>query len=259
MKKIYLMALAAAILGFATSSCTTLESDEVKTTALNGEFVITAMSSGTARCSAHFTAGHGGINTTTVDLKGGDSVSCNGAVMSRSEDGITHEISYSVDLAGKPGDTFIVIFHRQNEADYNAKVILPDPILLPVRPPASLKKDSGVSVSYVPSQFRDASLLATLAASDPKEGQYNMDPNGNRIDSKGQRVSTGLSGTSSDGPPEHGMVALKDDFPKNAPYSNGNWPGKIQLIRAISGVVSAGFNGRISAQQILTIPVTVTD
>src|SRR6185503_3553237 len=100
-----------------------LKSDEVKTTALNGDFVISALRNGAARCTATFTAGHGGINTTTVDLTSGDSISCNGAAMSRTEDPITHQISYTTDLAGKPGDAFNIVFHRQSERDYNAKVI----------------------------------------------------------------------------------------------------------------------------------------
>lgn len=114
-----------ALISLLGMGCANTESDNVKTAGFYADYnVLTQATNPTvAVCSATFRVEAGG---TFINLSSGDSVTCNGQAMSRSE--IFGMVSYTVNLPATVGGVYTVVLTRAGESPYSASVTLPNPV-----------------------------------------------------------------------------------------------------------------------------------
>ena len=159
MDRFFLLSLLA--IGTFTLSCAKTDSSNVKTTAFYAEYAIksSTANSSSAVCSASFRVESGG---TFLDLNNGDTVTCNGLAMTRTE--LFGIVNYSVNIPATVGGTYTFILTRSGEAPYTASVTLPE-IVVPTTPSAGsvLLKGNALGVSWTPSGNSDDSMILSTS------------------------------------------------------------------------------------------------
>ncbi len=237
MKKRFLTLLV--LVSILIQSCAKTNSDNIKTSGFYAEYSVSVDSSSptVAKCVASFRVESGG---TFIDLTTGDTVTCNGQAMSRSE--IAGMVSYTVNLTGTVGATYTVLLTRSGESPYSATVTLPDPIttISPVNG-ASASKGAGLSFSWTPSSnASDAMLVSTTSVT-------------------GGDTNCPYSASYSNPAPESGVgsfSAMQMALP-TATGTAGACSLKVSWQRQRPGTMPSGLKGSVTAVQNTSVGITL--
>ena len=216
-------------------SCSKTPSDNVKTAGFYVSYAISGNNVNAATCRATFQVGGG--TGTYLDLGSGDSVTCDGQAMSRSE--FAGMISYSVNVPYVVGKTYSLVLTRSGESPYVASVSLPEAIAgYSPSVMTSYQKGSAIAPTWTPSSNGSDSMYVSLSYS------YT---NGSRLAGK------------SDSAPENGTGIIFDaSETQMVPPVPGTWAATIKFSRTRSGSVGA-LAGSIRAEQEVSVNVNLVD
>lgn len=213
-------------------SCSNTKSDNVKTSGIHATFSVEGNNQNSVNCQA--TLQVGGATGTYLDLTSGDSVTCNGNSMSRSE--LLGIITYSATVPYQVGSTYTIVLTRTGENPYSSSVVLPEAISN-VSPSSAIsqQKGSAINVSWTPSSnATEDSFSASLSA-------------------------TGVSALLTDSPPEQGALGFGSTDTTPSPVSSDSSTGTLTYSRARSGTMATGLAGTIKAYQKTSVSVTLTN
>lgn len=217
------------------AACSKTNSSNVKTSGIYVTYTIEGNNQNSAVCRAQFQVG--GSTGTFLDLDNGDTVTCQGQSMSRSE--FAGIVTYYAAVTYNPGGTYVVNFSRTGEPLYTASVAMPLPIA--GMSPASFRtyqKNQAFTISWTPSLSGADSLTAWLSF-DTSNSSY--------------------SSTKSGGQPEIGTVGFAAQDTVASPPTAGTYDGKIEYDRSRGGVIPSPLSGSIRAHQIFTVPIQLVD
>ncbi|GIL16623.1 MAG: hypothetical protein BroJett040_03740 [Oligoflexia bacterium] len=227
--------------GLILSACSNTLSSNIKTSGFYVTYSVNATGGAIASCEASFNVG--GSTGTYVDLDGGDTVTCNGLSMSRYQDPIFHTITYKVNVPAVVGGVYEIKFVRVGENPYSATVTLPAPILATAPAAnANIVKGSTLTASWVASTDPYTSMAVNLSYSVPKDSG-----------------STTYSYSKYDSAPENGTVGWGISETQVYPAQAGPWTGTVKFTRSKSGEMAAGLSGYISAEQTVSVSVSLVD
>ncbi len=200
-------------------------------------YSVTGNNSNAAVCRARLQVG--GATGTYLDLNAGDTLTCEGLTMSRSE--FAGMVTYSVNVPYVVGKTYTVVLSRPGEGDYSSTVELPSAIAgnVPIAL-TSYQKGSTISPTWTPSANGSDAMYIDLS--------YNY-TNGSRMTLK------------SDAAPENGNGIVFDatDTQVSPPGPAGNWAGTMTFTRSRSGTMSGSLSGVISASQSVAVTIELRD
>lgn len=216
-------------------ACSKTPSSNVKTSGIHGSFSVVANQQGGVTCKAEFQVGGG--TGTFLELDDGDTVTCQGQVMARSE--FAGIVTYSVPLQPIPGGQYSVVFTRPNESPYRATVTLPEPIAgLNPTAMSSFQKGRPFQVNWTPSSNPADQMQVTLSF---KTGQsYRM-------------------AFESGGHPEVGFANFSASDTSSNPPEPGTWGGDITFSRYRVGQMPTGLGGEIKGTQEVKLAVQLKD
>lgn len=139
--------------------CAKTDSSNIKTSGFYADYTVktSATNPSVATCSASFRVEAGG---TYIDLSSGDTVTCNGQSMSRSE--LFGIVTYTATLAATVGSTYTVVLTRSGEAPYSASVTLPEAVS-PTSPASGASGTKGNVLSF--SWATSSSSIDTMTVS----------------------------------------------------------------------------------------------
>ena len=217
--------------------CSKTNSDNVKTSGFYVTYTVTGNNVGTATCTARLQVG--GSTGTFLELNGGDSITCDGQSMSRSE--FAGIITYSANVTYAVGKIYTVILNRSGEGSYSSTVDMP-PVIAGYTPSTtnSYQKGTIINPTWTPS----ASGLDTMYV----DLSYNYGSGSRTVlhtdtaPENGSGVSFGATDT--------------QVTPAGAP---GTWTGTLRYTRSRSGQLSTSLSGAISASQEVSVAVNLTD
>lgn len=213
-------------------SCSKTNSDNVKTSGIHATLSVEGNNQNSVTCKA--TLQVGGSTGTYLDLTSGDTITCNGNSMSRSE--LLGIITYSATVPYQAGSTYTIVLTRTGEDPYSSSVVLPEAISN-VSPSAAIsqQKGSAISVSWTPSSnATEDSFSASLSA-------------------------TGVSAYLTDSPPEQGALGFGSTDTTPSPVSADSSTGTMTYTRTRSGTMATGLSGDIKAYQKTSVSVTLTN
>ena len=216
--------------------CAKTNSDNVKTSGFYATYKITANNQNSATCTSTFQVG--GLTGTYLDLSAGDSITCDGQAMSRSD--FAGIVTYSAIVAYQVGKTYNFVLMRVGEGSYTSSAVLPAVI-------------SGNSPSGNPSIHKGSPINLLWTVSN------------NVFDSMDITLSysTGTSSYSyykSDSFPELGSgLGFGSSETQVSPAVAGNWLGSITFKRRQSGTMDVLLSGTVEAVQELKVDLTLID
>lgn len=226
MKKYLMMILMSLLI----ISCAKTKSDNIKTSGFYANYSVTGSQANTAlvSCSASFQVESGG---TYIDLSSGDSVTCNGQSMSRSE--LAGIVTYSASVAYQVGGTYEIVLTRTGESPYSSTVTLPEAVTGISPTSGSYSKGAQINYSWTPSSTSSDEMIiqfnrVTSASPSPcprSDSNYDTSP----------EDGSGAFGTNQTALPSDGIA--------------GACSMQIKWIRARNGTMSSGLNGKIKAYQ----------
>jgi len=219
------------------AGCSKTDSGNVKTSGFYASYSVSGNNQNSVNCSATFQVG--GSTGTYLNLNAGDSVTCNGNSMSRSE--LAGMISYSASVPFVSGGTYTITLSRTSETPYQSSVVLPEPIT-GYSPSAafSIQKGAALTPTWNPSSSAFDSMRISLS--------YN-----------GSGSSFSESHSEIDTSPEDGSVGFGSGDTSRSPASFGTWTGTLTYQRYRYGTVATGLDGIISASQSVSVGVSLTD
>lgn len=220
-----------------TMSCSKTPSDNVKTAGFYVTYNVTGNNQNAVTCTARLQVG--GSTGTYLDLNAGDSITCDGQTMARSE--FAGIITYSANAPYVPGKTYEIVLSRSGEGSYSSTAVLPDAI-------------AGYSPNGTPSFQKGSTINPTWTASN----------NGSDYLYVGLSYSTALSGShfisKTDSAPENGNgVSFGPTETQLTPPEAGTWNGTIRFTRAREGTLSGSLAGSIRASQEVTVNISLID
>lgn len=158
--------LSMVILAAIVVGCAKTDSSNIKTSGFYADYAVKtlATSPSVATCTATFRVEAGG---TYIDLSSGDTVTCNGQSMARSE--LFGIVTYSANLTATVGATYTIVLTRSGEVPYSASVTLPEAVS-PTSPAnnASGAKGSVLNFSWTTSSSSTDAM--TVSASSVTSG-----------------------------------------------------------------------------------------
>lgn len=158
-KNLLISMMIVAVLG---SGCAKTDSDNIKTSGFYADYTVKTLASNSsvATCSATFRVEAGG---TYIDLSSGDTVTCNGQSMSRSE--ILGIVTYSANLTATAGATYTIVLTRAGESPYSSSVTLPEAVS-PTSPAqgASAVKGNALSFSWATSSNSTDAMVVSASS-----------------------------------------------------------------------------------------------
>ena len=236
MRHLYLSLLS----GLLLLSCSRTTSDNVKTSGFYATIRVAGSSTNTATvsCSAQFQVG--GSTGTYLDLTGGDTVTCNGNSMTKTE--FAGIVTYSASVTYSVGSTYTVTLTRSGESPYTSSVTLPEAVtVLSPANASSFQKGTQRNYSWTPSSNASDYMRITLdyvTSSTPEPCPY---------------------GSNDDSAPENGSGAFSTTQTIRSPNVAGTCSGKITFSRYRDGTLASGLTGTVMAVQTTTITQTITD
>lgn len=216
-------------------SCSNTNSDNVKTSGFYVTYTVRGNNQNSVSCTA--TLQVGGSTGTYLDLSGGDSVTCNGNSMSRSE--FLGMITYSATVPYSVGGTYTVVLNRSGETPYSSTAVLPEAI-------ANMNPSS--ATSYTKGNPISPSWTSSASALDGMVVTLNYSAGG-----------SSYSYQQNDTAPENGVVGFSSGQTQLTPAVAGPWTGSIEYSRRRTGSMAVGLSGTITASQVATVSVTLTD
>lgn len=219
------------------TSCSKTDSGNVKTSGFYASYSVSGNNQNSVNCSATFQVG--GPTGTYLNLNDGDTVTCNGNSMSRSE--LAGMVSYSASVPYVAGGTYTITLTRSNESPYQSSVVLPEPI-------------AGHSPSAAFSIQKGAALTPTWTASSSAFDSMRIS-----LSYSGAGSSFSESHSELDTSPEDGSVGFGSADTSRSPASVGTWTGTLTYQRYRYGTVATGLDGIISASQSVSVGVSLTD
>lgn len=216
-------------------SCSKTESSNIKTSGLYASYQIVGNNQNSVNCSVSFQVG--GYTGTYVSLENGDNVTCDGNSMIKSE--LFGIITYSATVSYRPSGSYVVTLSRPGESDYNSTVTLPTDIS-GYSPSSStvVSKGNPVTITWSLSTNSYESMDATFS--------YTV-------------ANQSFSYRQSDTYPENGTLGFSSSETQVNPAVSGTWTGNLKYSRYLDGVMADGLEGRIRAQQEVTVSVTLVD
>lgn len=213
-------------------SCSNTKSDNVKTSGFYATLSVDGNNQNSVTCKATFQVG--GATGTYLDLNAGDSVTCNGNSMNRSE--LLGAITYSATVTYQPESTYSIVLNRSGEGSYTSTVKLPAAITnLSPNSAFSTSKGSVMNISWTPS---------SNATEDTFEAYLS---------------GSGISAILTDTPPEQGALGFgsADTTPSPSSSNTGSISASLQYSRIRNGTLANSLSGTIKAYQRSTISVTL--
>lgn len=220
------------------AACSKAPSTDVKTGSIVATYEVNADTATQATCTAKFQVG--GSTGTFLDLGGGDSVTCNGYPMSRSE--IFNIITYSATVPTPPGGLYKIVFQRPSES-YDATTTVPEQIFN-ASPAAgtSFQKGTSIPVSWQTAADPSVTMTAILtydyaAGPETRHASYYRE----------------------DTAPENGLLSFAGSDTQVSPPVPGAWAAHLTLERIRYGNMPTGLGGSINGSRRLVIPITLRD
>ncbi len=136
--------LAAACLG-----CANVPSTQIDAKAVYGVVGVDGDSQGNATCSATWSVGNG-LGATTIELAGGDRVTCNDGTrdVTLIESDLLGHISYSANVAYAPGTTYTITLYYAGKS-YVSTVMMPQAVNIGgVAPGQTIKKGTQLTLTW---------------------------------------------------------------------------------------------------------------
>lgn len=216
--------------------CAKTDSDNVKTSGFYVTYKITGNNQNSATCNSSFQVG--GVTGTYLDLSTGDSITCDGQAMSRSD--FAGIVTYSANVAYQAGKTYNFVLTRANEGTYTSSAVLPSTIggYSPSGNP-SIQKGSPINLLWTASNdaFDTMDIVLRYSAGSSSYSFYRSDTF--------PEVGAGLGFGSSE--------------TQVSPAVAGNWLGSITFSRRRTGNMDVLLSGTVEAAQEFKVDLTLTD
>lgn len=237
--KMIIQSLKRLTLGFlllGLGACSNTESENVKTSGFYATYTLFAEGASTATCQATFQVG--GSTGTYLDLNSGDSVTCDGQSMVRSE--FLGMIMYTATVTATVGKTYDVVLTRSGEPTYTSSVVLPEAVAgTTPATTTNYTKGSVINTSWTPSSnTTEDSMTVTLTYD---AGEHSA------------------SASADDTAPESGTIGFGSSDTNQYSSVTGTFGGKITFKRKRVGAMASGLEGVVYSQQKLEVPVNLTD
>lgn len=233
-KHIYKFFLCSAVLSLA--ACSNTESENVKTSGFYATYTLFAEGASSASCQATFQVG--GSTGTYLDLNSGDTVTCDGQSMVRSE--LLGMITYTASVTATVGKTYEIVLTRSGEPTYTSTVVLPEAVAgTTPATTTNYTKGSVINTSWTPSSNTTEDFMTvTLSYT---AGDHSA------------------SASADDTAPESGTLGFGSSDTNQYSSTTGTFGGKITFKRKRVGTMASGLEGQIYSQQKLEIPINLTD
>lgn len=216
-------------------SCSKTESSYVETEGFYVSYSVVGNNQNSATCTVTFQVG--GPTGTYLDLSSGDSITCDGSSMARSE--FLGIVSYTANVSYRPQGQYELIFNREGEGNYISTLTLPEPITGMV-PSSSqtYQKANPISVLWNTSSNSEDGMRAYLNYS---------------------AGTTSYTFSKNDTSPESGSLGFSSTETQTQIPSSGTWTGSIKLSRYLSGSMASGLSGTIVGKQETSVSIQLID
>jgi hypothetical protein len=218
--------------------CAKTNSDNVKTSGIYATYRVVGNNQNSATCTVQFQVG--GATGTFLNLSSGDTVTCDGQSMVRSE--IAGIITYSASVAYQAGKAYNVDFSRPNEGTYTSTVVLPSEINgISVAQNSSFQKGTAITPTWTASgNFLESMLVELNYCTTANSNCYRYQKN--------------------DTAPEAGSgIGFSSNETQVTPNVAGTWNGSLTFRRYLNGSMDASLSGSIQAEQKRTIDILLND
>lgn len=223
------------LVGLLLVSCSKTESDNVKTSGFYVTYSVQGNNQNSVSCTATFQVG--GSTGTYLDLSSGDTITCNGNSMSRSE--FLGMITYTATVPYSVGGTYTLVLSRTGESAYSSSVVLPEAIAgMNPSSATSYTKGTGLSAAWTPSSNAADGMNVYL--------RYTA-------------AGTGYYYSQNDTSPENGVVGFSSAETQLQPPVAGTWSGSIEYSRTRAGTMATELSGTITAYQEVTVSISLVD
>lgn len=217
-------------------SCAKTDSSNIKTDGFYVTYRVVGNNQNSAVCTASFQVG--GVTGTYIDLNAGDTVTCDGQSMSRSE--FAGIVTYSANVAYQVGKTYNIVLSRAGEGDYTSSVVMPQQIVgYSPSGSTSYQKGSAINVSWTASSNAFDNMKVSL--------NYNTGTSSYSFYEDDTAPETGSG---------YGFSSLETQV--NPPVA-GNWSGSIKFSRFLEGSMDVALEGSVRAGQEVSVNITLTD
>lgn len=224
------------VISMSLAACSKTGSSNVKTKGISVSYTVEGNNQNSAICRAQFQVG--GSTGTYLELEDGDSVTCQGLPMSKSE--FAGIITYTTAVNYSPNGTYTVTFKRSDEPAYIATVTLPPPVT-GMNPSAftSYQKAQPLAVSWTPSSYGGDEMWVQLSYSTINNGSHHIWERG--------------------GQPELGSAGFTAYDTTTNPPEAGTFSGSIKFQRERSGTIPSPLSGSIRGIQSVSVPIELRD
>lgn len=223
-------------ISFMMMACSKTDSDDVKTSGFYATLSVDGNNSNQVTCRATFQVG--GATGTYLDLSSGDTVTCNGQSMSRSE--FLGMITYTATATYQVGATYSIVLTRAGESPYTATAVLPEAIT--VTSPTegqSVTKGTAPTATWTSAVDAGAEMAVTLSYTVNSENSPSF--------------------TQTDTAPEQGTLGWSTTQTQVSPPQAGSWSGKFRFVRSKVGSMPAGLDGSVRATQSIERNISLVD
>lgn len=223
---------------FLLVGCAKTNSENIKTAGIYATYRIEGNNQNSATCTVQFQVG--GATGTFLNLTSGDSVTCDGQSMNRSE--IAGIITYSASVAYLVGKTYNVNFSRPDEGAYISSVVMPSEINgISVAPNTSFQKASAITPTWSASGNASESMWVELNfCTSTNSNCYRYQKN--------------------DTAPEAGSgIGFSSSETQVTPNVAGTWNGSLTFRRYLNGSMDASISGSIQAEQKTSVSILLND